>query len=151
MYSDHAQTFFCVERHLNILEADPTVLDLLARKPKFSTMVGRILGEDRPERHDTLRRSNGRACLTYVELEASLIEIESVIHARPPIASATDKMNHSISLPTSFSTIDDQLLLTRSQQSIWWLPPQLAQNSSKLNRGEESTLATSVPDSSLII
>jgi hypothetical protein len=32
---------------------------------------------------DLLRRSNGRACLEYDELEASLIEIESVINARP--------------------------------------------------------------------
>ncbi len=32
---------------------------------------------------DLLRRSNGRACLAYDELEASLIEIESVINARP--------------------------------------------------------------------
>ncbi|KAI9557107.1 hypothetical protein GHT06_016905 [Daphnia sinensis] len=32
---------------------------------------------------DLLRRSNGRACLDYMELEASLIEIESVINARP--------------------------------------------------------------------
>jgi hypothetical protein len=32
MYSDNAQTFRCVERHLNILQSDPTVLDLLARR-----------------------------------------------------------------------------------------------------------------------
>jgi hypothetical protein len=32
---------------------------------------------------DLLRRSNGRACLDYMELEASLAEIESVINARP--------------------------------------------------------------------
>ncbi len=32
MCSDNAQTFRCVERHLNILQADPTVLDLLARR-----------------------------------------------------------------------------------------------------------------------
>jgi hypothetical protein len=32
---------------------------------------------------DLLRRSNGRACLAYDELEVSLIETESVINARP--------------------------------------------------------------------
>jgi hypothetical protein len=32
---------------------------------------------------DLLRRSNGRSCLEYDELEVSLIEIESVINARP--------------------------------------------------------------------
>jgi hypothetical protein len=32
---------------------------------------------------DLLRRSNGRSCLKYDELEGSLIEIESVINARP--------------------------------------------------------------------
>jgi hypothetical protein len=32
---------------------------------------------------DLLRRTNGRACLPYDELEVNLIEIESVINARP--------------------------------------------------------------------
>ncbi|XP_045025118.1 uncharacterized protein LOC123469836 [Daphnia magna] len=32
---------------------------------------------------DLLRRSNGRACLEYDELEVSLIETESVVNARP--------------------------------------------------------------------
>jgi hypothetical protein len=32
---------------------------------------------------DLLRRSNGRACLEYDELEVSLIETESVINAKP--------------------------------------------------------------------
>jgi hypothetical protein len=32
MYSDSAQTFHCVSRHLNILQADPSVQDLLARR-----------------------------------------------------------------------------------------------------------------------
>ena len=32
MYSDNAQTFRCVSRHLNILQADPSVQDLLARR-----------------------------------------------------------------------------------------------------------------------
>jgi hypothetical protein len=35
MYSDNAQTFRCVDRHLNILKADPTVQDLLVRKKKL--------------------------------------------------------------------------------------------------------------------
>lgn len=34
---------------------------------------------------DLLRHSNGRACLTYEELETSLIEIKSFINARPLI------------------------------------------------------------------
>ena len=32
MYLDNAQTFRCVSRHLNILQADPSVQDLLARR-----------------------------------------------------------------------------------------------------------------------
>ncbi len=32
---------------------------------------------------DLLRRTNGRACLLYDELEVNLIEIESLINARP--------------------------------------------------------------------
>ena len=32
MYSNSAQTFRCVSRHLNILQADPSVQDLLARR-----------------------------------------------------------------------------------------------------------------------
>jgi hypothetical protein len=67
MYSDNAQTFRCVERHLNILQADPTVLDLLARRKllhlfrQLSAMVGRILGADGAERQrftTTLQRQS---------------------------------------------------------------------------------------------
>ena len=32
MYSDNAQTFRCVDRHLNILQSDPDIQDLLARR-----------------------------------------------------------------------------------------------------------------------
>ena len=32
MYSDNAQTFHCVSRYLNKLQADPTVQDLLTRR-----------------------------------------------------------------------------------------------------------------------
>jgi len=90
MYSDNAQTFRCVERHLNILQADPTVLDLLARRKLlwiYSASLAPWWGGfwERMVRSVKylLRRSNGRACLAYDELEASLIEIESVIIARP--------------------------------------------------------------------
>jgi hypothetical protein len=90
MYSDSAQTFHCVSRHLNILQADPSVQDLLARRNLlwiFSASLAPWWGGfwERMVRSvkDLLRRSNGRACLAYDELEASLIEIESVINARP--------------------------------------------------------------------
>ena len=90
MYSDNAQTFRCVSRHLNILQADPSVQDLLARRNLlwiFSASLAPWWGGfwERMVRSvkDLLRRSNGRACLAYDELEASLIEIESVINARP--------------------------------------------------------------------
>jgi hypothetical protein len=90
MYSDNAQTFRCVERHLNILQADPTVLDLLARRKLlwiYSASLAPWWGGfwERMVRSvkDLLRRSNGRACLAYDELEVSLIEIESVVNARP--------------------------------------------------------------------
>jgi hypothetical protein len=90
IYSDNAQTFRCVSRHLNILQADPSVQDLLARRNLlwiFSASLAPWWGGfwERMVRSvkDLLRRSNGRACLAYDELEASLIEIESVINARP--------------------------------------------------------------------
>jgi hypothetical protein len=90
MYSDNAQTFRCIERHLSILQADPTVQDFLARKKLlwiYSASLAPWWGGfwERMVRSvkDLLRRSNGRACLAYDELEASLIEIESVINARP--------------------------------------------------------------------
>ena len=90
MYSDNAQTFRCVDRHLNILQSDPDIHDLLARRKLFwiysvssapwwggfwEWMVRSV--------KDLLKRTYGRACLFYDELEVNLIEIESVINARP--------------------------------------------------------------------
>jgi hypothetical protein len=46
-------------------------------------MVGRILGTDDKERQGSATTLQRSACLDYMELEASLIEIESVINARP--------------------------------------------------------------------
>jgi len=90
MYSDNAQTFRCADRHLKLLNADPTIHDYLAaRKTRwiFSASLAPWWGGfwERMVRSvkDLLRRSNGRACLDYMELEASLVEIESVINARP--------------------------------------------------------------------
>jgi hypothetical protein len=74
MYSDNAQTFHCVERHLNILWIYSASL-----APWWGGFWERMV---RSVKY-LLRRSNGRACLAYDELEASLIEIESVIIARP--------------------------------------------------------------------
>jgi hypothetical protein len=72
------------------LQADSSVQDLLARRNLlwiFSASLAPWWGGfwERMVRSvkDLLRRSNGRACLAYDELEASLIEIESVINARP--------------------------------------------------------------------
>jgi hypothetical protein len=91
MYSDNAhQTFRCVDRNLKTLNADPIFEDFLASKKTlwiFSASLAPWWGGfwERMIRSakDLLRRSNGRACLDYMELEASLIEIESVINARP--------------------------------------------------------------------
>lgn len=90
MYSDNAQTFRCVDRHLKLLNSDPTVQDYLAARKTlwiYSASLAPWWGGfwERMVRSvkDLLRRSNGRACLDYMELEASLIEIESVINARP--------------------------------------------------------------------
>jgi hypothetical protein len=68
MYSDNAQTFRCVERHLNILQADPTGPRFTRQKKtsldlfrQFSPMVGRILGADGAERQrfiTTLQRQS---------------------------------------------------------------------------------------------
>ena len=72
MYSDNAQTFRCVDSHLNILQSDPNIQDLLAKRKLLWIYSASLL-----------RRTNGRACLFYDELEVNLIEIESVINARP--------------------------------------------------------------------
>ena len=84
MYSDNAQAFRCVSRHLNILQADPSVKDFLARRNLlwiFSASLAPWWGGFRERMvrsvKDLLRRSNGIACLAYDELEAS------VINARP--------------------------------------------------------------------
>ncbi|KZR99927.1 Uncharacterized protein APZ42_004011, partial [Daphnia magna] len=90
MYSDNAQTFRCVDRHLKLLNSDPTVQDHLAARKTlwiYSASLDPWWGGfwERMVRSvkDLLRRSNGRAYLDYMELEASLIEIENVINARP--------------------------------------------------------------------
>jgi len=90
MYSDNAQTFRCINRHLQLLNADPTIHDYLAARKTlwiFSASLAPWWGGfwERMVRSvkDLLRRSNGRACLDYIELETSLVEIESVINARP--------------------------------------------------------------------
>ncbi|XP_045022924.1 uncharacterized protein LOC123466895 [Daphnia magna] len=90
MYSDNAQTFRCVSKHLKVLRSDPAIHDLLAmRKTEwiFSASLAPWWGGfwERMVRtmKDLLRRSNGRACLEYDELEVSLIETESVVNARP--------------------------------------------------------------------
>ena len=36
MYSNNAQTFRCVDCHLNLFQADPNIHDLLARRIIFS-------------------------------------------------------------------------------------------------------------------
>jgi hypothetical protein len=90
MYSDNAQTFRCVDRHLNILQSDPNIQDLLARRKLlwiYSASLAPWRGGfwERMVRSvkDLLRRTNGRARLFYDEMEVNLIEIESVINARP--------------------------------------------------------------------
>jgi hypothetical protein len=90
MYSDNAQTFRCVSRFLKNIRSDPSVHDLLAMRRTswiFSVSLAPWWGGfwERMVRitKDLLRRSNGRACLAYDELEVSLIETESVINARP--------------------------------------------------------------------
>ena len=90
MYSDNAQTFRCVERHLALLQSDPAIHDILARRKLlwiYSASLAPWWGGfwERMVRSvkDLLRRTNGRACLPYDELEVNLIEIESVINARP--------------------------------------------------------------------
>ena len=76
MYSDNAQTFRCVTRHLNILQSDPNIHDLLARRKLlwiYSASLAPWWGGfwERMVRSvkDLLRRTNGRACLFYDELE----------------------------------------------------------------------------------
>ncbi|XP_045027159.1 uncharacterized protein LOC123470673 [Daphnia magna] len=90
MYSDNAQTFRCVSKHLKVLRSDPAIHDLLAMRKTvwiFSTSLAPWWGGfwERMVRtmKDLLRRSNGRACLEYDEQEVSLIETESVVNARP--------------------------------------------------------------------
>jgi hypothetical protein len=90
MCSDNAQTFRCVNRYLKTLNADQIVQDFLASRKTlwiFSASLAPWWGGfwERMVRSvkDLLRRSNGRACLHYMELEASLIEIESLINTRP--------------------------------------------------------------------
>ncbi|XP_045033919.1 uncharacterized protein LOC123475376 [Daphnia magna] len=90
MYSDNAQTFRCVSKHLKVLRSDPAIHDLLAmRKTEwiFSASLAPWWGGfwERMVRtmKDLFRRSNGRACLEYDEIEVSLIETESVVNARP--------------------------------------------------------------------
>ena len=90
MYSDNAQTFHCIDRHLRTLQADCNVHDLLTKKGLlwiFSASLAPWWGGfwERMVRRvkDLLRRSNGRACSMYHELEVILIDIESVINARP--------------------------------------------------------------------
>ncbi|KZR97700.1 Uncharacterized protein APZ42_007278, partial [Daphnia magna] len=90
MYSDNAKTFRCVSKHLKVLRSDPAIHDLLAmRKTEwiFSASLAPWWGGfwERMVRtmKNFLRRSNGRACLEYDELEVSLIETESVVNARP--------------------------------------------------------------------
>ncbi|XP_046635336.1 uncharacterized protein LOC124314206 [Daphnia pulicaria] len=90
MYSDNAQTFRCFDRFLRTIHADPIIQDFLASRKTlwiFSASLAPWWGGfwERMVRSfkDLLRRSNGRACLDYMELEASLAEIESVINARP--------------------------------------------------------------------
>jgi len=90
MYSDNAQTFRCVFRYIKNIRSDPSVHDLLAMRRTnwiFSVSLAPWWGGfwERMVRitKDLLRRSNGRACLEYDELEVSLIETESVINARP--------------------------------------------------------------------
>jgi hypothetical protein len=90
MYSDNAQTFRCASCYLKNIRSDPSVHDLLAMRRTgwiFSVSLAPWWGGfwERMVRitKDLLRRSNGRACLAYDELEVSLIETESVINARP--------------------------------------------------------------------
>ena len=90
MYSDNAQTFRCVNQHINFLHANEQSTNLLANHRMewvFSASLAPWWGGfwERMVRSvkDLLRRSNGRACLQYDELEVSLIEIESFINARP--------------------------------------------------------------------
>ncbi|KZS05691.1 Uncharacterized protein APZ42_031050 [Daphnia magna] len=90
MYSDNAQTFRCVSKNLKVLRSDPAIHDLLAmRKTEciFSASLAPWWGgfwESMVRTiKDLLRRSNGRACLKYDELEVSLIETDSVVNARP--------------------------------------------------------------------
>jgi hypothetical protein len=157
MYSDNAQTFRCVSRHLNILQADPSVQDLLARRNLlwiFSASLAPWWGGfwERMVRSvkDLLRRSNGRACLAYDELEASLIEIESVINARPLNYIVKALTIHFLLLLTNFLTTGDQHVQLRSPPSICWLlHPQVLCSSSWTRRGE-NTSAAFVPVSSKI-
>ncbi|XP_045026478.1 uncharacterized protein LOC123470336 [Daphnia magna] len=90
MYSDNAQTFRCVSKHLKVIRSDPAIHDLLAmRKTEwiFSASLapwwGGFWESMVRTMKDLLRRSNGRACLKYDELEVSLIETDSVVNARP--------------------------------------------------------------------
>jgi hypothetical protein len=117
-------------------------------------MVGRILGENGEEREDLLRRSNGRACLAYDELEVSLIKIESVINARPLnyIGEGADYFPDPLPItPNQFLNNRDQHLLLRSPLSICWLLHSLVLYSSNwISRGG-NTSATFVPASSRIM
>ncbi|KZR95813.1 Uncharacterized protein APZ42_010202, partial [Daphnia magna] len=125
MYSDNAQTFRCVSKHLKVLRSDPAIHDLLAmrktewifsasRAPWWTGFWERMVRTMK----DLFRRSNGRACLEYDELEVSLIETESLVNARP----LTYVMNGS----------DDPLPITPNQflNNRRWncTPPEPAEN-----------------------
>ncbi len=112
MYSDNAQAFRCVYRHLNILQSDPNIHDLLARRKLlwiYSASLAPWWGGfwERMVRSvkDLLRRTNGRACLLYDELEVNLIEIESVINARPLSYMPISAREQTTRRQNSFSSI----------------------------------------------
>jgi hypothetical protein len=77
MYSNNAQTFRCVDLHLTLLQSDPNIHDLLARRKLLWIYSASLLAPwwglfwewmVRSVK-DLLRRTNGRACLLYEELE----------------------------------------------------------------------------------
>ena len=90
MFSDNAQTFYCVSRYLRVLRADPKVCDTLAMRGvewQFSAAFAPWWGGfwERMVRtvKDLFRKANGKAVLNYDQFHTALTDVQAVINSRP--------------------------------------------------------------------
>ena len=90
MYSDNATTFACIEQHLKAMTTDHQLADWIANNRiqwKFSASLAPWWGGfwERMVRSvkDLIRRSVGKASLTYDQLHTLLSEVEYAVNCRP--------------------------------------------------------------------